>query len=168
MLLRETGQAPSSDTGPRATAPPHLDEQKADEQDDGPLPVRPWQDTPAVDFVPMQYCSGCKRTLPLSDFPSKDNIILRTCVRCMRSTSPEAANGSTCHVVPIRFRYEASSSVTVDVLAARIPVLLIIIIMVNPLILTLCVHTGAHEKIHHVLFLACLEVSQPNIMPSKL
>ncbi|KAG6077724.1 hypothetical protein E4U15_004565 [Claviceps sp. LM218 group G6] len=68
---------------PEQTAPPHLDEQKADEQDDGPLPVRPWQDTPAVDFVPMQYCSGCKRTLPLSDFPSKDNIILRTCVRCM-------------------------------------------------------------------------------------
>ncbi|KAG6029961.1 hypothetical protein E4U40_000201 [Claviceps sp. LM458 group G5] len=61
-----------------------LDEQDVDDQDDGPPPARPRQETPAVDLdsVPKQRCSGCKRTLPLSDLPSKNNKILRNCVRC--------------------------------------------------------------------------------------
>ncbi|KAG6312686.1 hypothetical protein E4U44_003127, partial [Claviceps purpurea] len=70
---------------PEQTAPPHpehLDEQDADEQGDGPSRARPRQDTSAVDSVPMQYCSGCKQTLPLSGFPTKNNKILRNCVRC--------------------------------------------------------------------------------------
>ncbi|KAG6303009.1 hypothetical protein E4U45_002497 [Claviceps purpurea] len=102
---------------PEQTAPPHpehLDEQDADEQGDGPPRARPRQDASAVDSVPMQYCSGCKQTLPLSDFPAKSNKILRNCVRCKvrlrldsgpnpptnmtpgekwKSTSPEAASG---------------------------------------------------------------------------
>ncbi|KAG6167143.1 hypothetical protein E4U11_007471 [Claviceps purpurea] len=73
--------------GPNQTAPPHpeqldeqLDEQDADEQDDGPPPARPRQETPAIDLdsVPKQHCSGWE----LSDFPSKNNRILLTCVRC--------------------------------------------------------------------------------------
>ncbi|KAG6249728.1 hypothetical protein E4U24_002001 [Claviceps purpurea] len=69
---------------PEQTAPPHpehLDEQDADEQGDGPSRARPRQDTSAVDSVPMQYCSGCKQTLPLSGEKWK-------------STSPEGASGS--------------------------------------------------------------------------
>ncbi|KAG6256409.1 hypothetical protein E4U23_001978 [Claviceps purpurea] len=73
--------------GPNQTAPPHpeqldeqLDEQDADEQDDGPPPARPRQETSAIDLdsVPKQHCSGWE----LSDFPSKNNRILLTCVRC--------------------------------------------------------------------------------------
>ncbi|KAG6151774.1 hypothetical protein E4U51_000598 [Claviceps purpurea] len=103
---------------PEQTAPPHpehLDEQDADEQGHGPSRARPRQDTSAVDSVPMQYCSGCKQTLPLSGFPTKNHKILRNCVRCKvrlrldsgpnpptnmtpgekwKSTSPEGASGS--------------------------------------------------------------------------
>ncbi|KAG6309755.1 hypothetical protein E4U22_003714 [Claviceps purpurea] len=41
---------------PEQTAP--LDEQDADGQDDGPPPASPRQETPAVDSVPTQLCSG--------------------------------------------------------------------------------------------------------------
>ncbi|KAG6110078.1 hypothetical protein E4U31_006207 [Claviceps sp. LM219 group G6] len=42
------------------------------------------EETPAIDLdsVPKQHCSGCRRTSPLSDFPSKNNRILLKCVRC--------------------------------------------------------------------------------------
>ncbi|KAG5962161.1 hypothetical protein E4U57_007253 [Claviceps arundinis] len=42
------------------------------------------EETPAIDLdsMPKQHCSGCRRTTPLSDFPSKNNRILLTCVRC--------------------------------------------------------------------------------------
>ncbi|KAG6147724.1 hypothetical protein E4U28_006225, partial [Claviceps purpurea] len=49
---------------------------------DGPPPASPRQETPPVDSVPTQFCSGCNRTLPLCEFPTKDGKILRTCVRC--------------------------------------------------------------------------------------
>ncbi|KAG5964270.1 hypothetical protein E4U56_002347 [Claviceps arundinis] len=73
--------------------PPHpdeLDEQDADDQDDRPPPASPRQEapvpeeTPAVDLdsVPAQFCSGCTRKLSLCDFPTKNNEILLTCVRC--------------------------------------------------------------------------------------
>ncbi|KAG6027497.1 hypothetical protein E4U40_001502 [Claviceps sp. LM458 group G5] len=48
------------------------------------------EETPAIDLaslpsrasVPSRWCSGCKRSLSLCDFPTKDNRILLTCVRC--------------------------------------------------------------------------------------
>ncbi|KAG6091368.1 hypothetical protein E4U30_007089, partial [Claviceps sp. LM220 group G6] len=68
--------------------PDQYDEQDVDHQDDGPPPATLRQDTPApedtpvVDSVPTQFCTGgCKRTLPLGEF-LKDSRILRTCVRC--------------------------------------------------------------------------------------
>ncbi|KAG6138634.1 hypothetical protein E4U38_000351, partial [Claviceps purpurea] len=64
---------------PEQTAP--LDEQDADGQDDGPPPASPRQETPAVDSVPTQLCSGCHMTRPLRDFTKNDKI-LRTCVQC--------------------------------------------------------------------------------------
>ncbi|KAG6103219.1 hypothetical protein E4U31_002970 [Claviceps sp. LM219 group G6] len=78
---------------PEQIAPPHpdeLDEQDADDQDDRPPPASPRQEvpapeeTPAVDLesVPAQFCSGCTRKLSLCDFPTKNNEILLTCVRC--------------------------------------------------------------------------------------
>ncbi|KAG6256233.1 hypothetical protein E4U24_005835 [Claviceps purpurea] len=85
MVKRDNRRPPRR--GPNQTAPPHpeqldeqLDEQDADEQDDGPPPARPRQETPAIDLdsVPKQHCSGWE----LSDFPSKNNRILLTCVRC--------------------------------------------------------------------------------------
>ncbi|KAG6205878.1 hypothetical protein E4U34_008394, partial [Claviceps purpurea] len=64
---------------PEQTAP--LDEQDADGHDDGPPPASPRQETPAVDSVPTQLCSGCHMTRPLCDF-TKNNKVLRTCVQC--------------------------------------------------------------------------------------
>ncbi|KAG5970172.1 hypothetical protein E4U56_007972 [Claviceps arundinis] len=62
-------------------------EQDADDQDDGLPPARRVRldtEAPALDSasVPSRCCSGCKKTLPLSDFPTKSNKILRNCVRC--------------------------------------------------------------------------------------
>ncbi|KAG6292975.1 hypothetical protein E4U09_003168 [Claviceps aff. purpurea] len=66
--------------------PEQLGERDADGQDDGPPPASPRQETPAVDSVPSvptQFCSGCKRTLPLSDFPLKNNGLRALgCARC--------------------------------------------------------------------------------------
>ncbi|KAG6114656.1 hypothetical protein E4U31_002348 [Claviceps sp. LM219 group G6] len=62
--------------------PEQVGEQDADGQDDGPPPASPRQETPAVDSVPTQHCTGCKRTLLLNEFPTKNKKILRTCVRC--------------------------------------------------------------------------------------
>ncbi|KAG6098839.1 hypothetical protein E4U30_007443, partial [Claviceps sp. LM220 group G6] len=62
--------------------PEQVGEQDADGQDDGPPPASPRQETPAVDSVPKQRCAGCKRTLLLNEFPTKNKKILRTCVRC--------------------------------------------------------------------------------------
>ncbi|KAG6018707.1 hypothetical protein E4U19_008124, partial [Claviceps sp. Clav32 group G5] len=88
------------------TALPHpeqFDKQDADHQDDGPPPARLRQDTPApedtpaVDSVPTQFCTGgCKRTLPLGEFPTKNRRILRTCVRCrVRQQKPRPPRQQT-------------------------------------------------------------------------
>ncbi|KAG5998210.1 hypothetical protein E4U52_001359 [Claviceps spartinae] len=67
-----------------------LDEKDVDEQDDGPPPARRRRlttETPAIDLasVPSRRCSGCKRTVPLSNFPLKATG--KTALQCDRCTA---------------------------------------------------------------------------------
>ncbi|KAG6072254.1 hypothetical protein E4U15_007021, partial [Claviceps sp. LM218 group G6] len=79
---RESDGARARRCGRCKEHPERVREQHADGQDNGPPPASPRQETPAVDSVPTQFCAACKRTLSLSEFPTKKNKILRKCVRC--------------------------------------------------------------------------------------
>ncbi|KAG6193903.1 hypothetical protein E4U10_003454 [Claviceps purpurea] len=53
-----------------------------------------------MDSSPERKCSGCRQTLPLCDFPSKNSKILLTCVRCTVCLQLEGGSNPPTNVTP--------------------------------------------------------------------